>query len=568
MAKVSGSELIARALKQEGVDTVFTIAGDHILPVLDVMADHPFRFVGVRHEEAAVHMADLYARSTGRLGVAMYTTPGFANSLPGLAYAMYSEAPVLSISGSAELAELGRGAMQEIDQVAAAKPFAKASWMVHDPLRIPDFIARAIRLAFSGRRGPVHLTIPVDVQEIEVDESEVAVYPREQYHPSEYQGADPTDIERAIVLLHAAERPYVIAQGPAGYPESGEVLQRFIEATNLPLFTEDMARGLVPDSHPLCFGYFERGLNQAARLLPQADVLLLLGRKQDYTITYLRPPAVSATCKIIQIAPDAEAIGLNRGVDVGMVGDPTAIVQQLTAAAAKHAWAPKPWLQTLRDAQAAQATWTANLAKADAPMHALYVHQVIAGMLRPDDCLTFDGGDFCHLGRGFHQAQLPRRWWYLPNLGLLGSALPTAIGAKVAHPERRVITFTGDGAFGFNAMELETALREQVPVLVVLGNDSTWGIDNGIQIGVYGRGVATDLGHNVRYDIVAQGLGAHGEFVETADQLQPALERAFAAVARGQSALVNVVIQRFVSPRAENAINRIKTGLAKHVGSH
>ena len=566
MAKVSGSLLIARALQQEGVSHIFTIAGDHILPVLDVMAGHNFRFIGVRHEEAAVHMADVWARSTGKLGVAMYTTPGFANSLPGLAYALYSEAPVLSISGSAELAELGRGAMQEIDQVAAAKPFVKAAWMVHDPRRIPDFIARAVRLAFSGRRGPVHLTIPVDVQEQEVDESEVVFYPPEQYRPSERQGGDPTGVERAVALLHAAERPYIIAQGPAGYPETGAALQRFIETTHAPLFTEDWVRGLVPDNHPQCFGYFERGLNRAARLLPQADLVMLLGRKQDYTITYLRPPAVAASARIVQIAPDAEAIGLNRGVDVGMVGDVTTVVEQMTAAAAKYTWSPKPWLGELRAAQAEQAKWTEGLAQPGEPMHALYVHRVIGEMLTPDDCLTFDGGDFCHLGRGYHQAQLPRRWWYLPNLGLLGSSLPSAIGAKLANPERRVIAFTGDGAFGFNAMELETAFRERVPVVVVLGNDSTWGIDNGIQIGVYGRGVATDLGTNVRYDIMATGLGAHGEFVERADQLKPALERAFAAAERGQCALVNVVIQRFVSPRAENAINRIKAGLAKHTG--
>ncbi len=566
MAKVSGSHLIARALQREGVHNVFCIAGDHILPVLDVMADYSFRFVGTRHEEAAVHMADVYARSTGQLGVAMYTTPGFANSLPGLAYALYSEAPVLSISGCAELSELGRGAMQEIDQVAAAKPFVKASWMVHDPRRIPDFIARAVRLAFSGRRGPVHLTIPVDVQELEIEESEVRWYPPEQTRFEEHAGAPAADLERVLDLLQAAQRPYVIAQGPAGYDESGAALRRFIETTKVPLFTEDWARGVVPDGHPQVFGYFERGLNRAARLLPQADLLLLLGRKQDYTITYLRPPAVAATATIIQIAPDADSIGLNRGVDAGIVGDVPTIVGQLAEAAAKRTWKALPWLDTLRAAQAEQAAWTAGLAKPDAPMHSLYVHQVIGQMLTPDDCLVFDGGDFCHLGRGYHQAELPRRWWYLPNLGLLGSALPSALAAKLAHPERRVVAFTGDGAFGFNAMELETALREQIPVTVVLGNDSTWGIDNGIQIGVYGRGVATDLSPKLRYDLMAAGLGAHGEFVETAGQLRPAMERAFAANAAGQAALVNVVIQRVVSPRAENAITRIKTALAAHGG--
>ncbi len=173
MARVTGSHLISKALKLEGVNNVFTIAGDHTLPVMDVMADQDFRFIDTRHEQAAVHMADAYGRITGQLGVAMYTTPGFANAIPGLTNAMHSESPLLSIAGSADLSELGRGAMQEIDQVAMAAPVTKGSFLVHDARRIPDFIAKAVRLAFSGRRGPVHLTIPIDIQDQEVDEDEV-----------------------------------------------------------------------------------------------------------------------------------------------------------------------------------------------------------------------------------------------------------------------------------------------------------------------------------------------------------------------------------------------------------
>ena len=173
---VSGSELIARALSLEGVNTVFTLAGDHILPVLDVMADGDFRFIDTRHEQAAVHMADAWGRITGRPGVAMYTTPGFANAIPGLANAMHSGSPLLSISGCAELLELGRGAMQEIDQIGMALPVTKGSWMVTDARRIADMISTALRVAYEGRRGPVHLTIPVDVQQQLVPEDEVAFY--------------------------------------------------------------------------------------------------------------------------------------------------------------------------------------------------------------------------------------------------------------------------------------------------------------------------------------------------------------------------------------------------------
>jgi acetolactate synthase I/II/III large subunit len=553
--KVTGSHLIGKALKLEGVDKIFTLAGDHILPVLDVLADQEFRFIDTRHEQAAVHMADAWGRLTGQIGVSMYTTPGFANALPGLAHALHSESPVISISGSADLAELGRGAMQEIDQIGAATPFTKGAWLVHDARRIPDFIARAVRTAFSGRRGPVHLTIPIDVQEQGVSEDEVTFFPPSEYRAAEHTFANPKLIHQAIELLHQAQRPFIIAGGPTGYAASGEVLTRFLELTHLPLFTEDLGRGLVSDEHPLCFGFFERGLNRAARLLREADVVVLLGRKQDYTISYAQPPTIAGDARIIQVDPSPAEIGRNRGVAVGIVGDIEAIVDQLTQEAKNTSWKPLPWLKQLQAEREAQAAWLESLTKAENPMHAMYVHKTLARFLRPHDCLVFDGGDFCHFGRAFLQARQPRRWWYVPTLGMLGSSLPTALAAKLAHPDSRVVVLTGDGAFGFNAMEFDTAVRHQLPIVAILGNDSAWGIDRQIQLGLYGRPVATDLLRS-RYDMVVQGLGGHGEYVERPEDLRPALERAFAA---GKPALVNVAVQRAISPRAEAAIARRQT---------
>jgi len=550
--KVTGSHLIGRALKLEGVHNIFTLAGDHILPVLDVMADMEFRFIDTRHEQAAVHMADAWGRITGQPGVSMYTTPGFANALPGLAHALHSESPVISISGSADLAELGRGAMQEIDQIGAATPFSKGAWLVHDARRIPDYIARAVRTAFSGRRGPVHLTIPIDVQEQEVLEEEVIFYQPGEYRAEPRMFADAVLIQQAIQLLHQAERPLILAGGPTGYGASGELLQRFIELTHLPLFTEDLARGMLPDDHPLCFGFFERGLNRATRLLPQADVVMLLGRKQDYTIGYMWPPAVAAEARIIQVDPAMTEIGRNRGVALGILGDIQAVLEQMLTEAGRLPWKPLPWLKQLEAERKAQLPWLDSLTNVGTPMHAMQVHKALARFLRPEDSLVFDGGDFCHFGRAFHQAFLPRRWWYVPTLGMLGSALPTGLAAKLVYPDARVVVLTGDGAFGFNAMEFDTAVRHNLPVVAVLGNDAAWGIDRQIQLGLYGRPVATDL-LGTRYDQVVQGLGGHGEFVERPEELVPALERAFAS---GKPALVNVAVQRAISPRAEAAIAR------------
>ena len=549
MARVTGSHLISKSLKLEGVDNIFTLAGDHVLPVLDVMADGDFRFIDTRHEQAAVHMADAWGRITGQLGVCMYTTPGFANAVPGLANAMHSESPLLSIAGCADLSELGRGAMQEIDQVGMAAPTAKESLLIYDARRIPDTIARAVRLAYSGRRGPVHLTIPTDVQEQEVEESEVAFFNPDEYRAGAAILAPAELVRQAVELLRQAQRPFVIAGEAAGYTQDGQALQQFAETTRAPVLTEGQARGLVPDDHPYGFGFFERGLNRAASQLRAADVVVLLGRKQDYTIGFCRPPNVAADAKIIQIDPAAAEIGRNRGVAVGIVGDVSSVLEQLTAAAARYSWSDLPWLEELR---AAQGEWAEGLAVPDTPMHGMFVHKTLAAMLRPDDFLSFDGGDFCHFGRALLPAQMPKRWSYVSSLGMLGSSLPSALAAQVAYPDSRVINLTGDGAFGFNGMEFDTAVRHGLNVVTIMGNDAAWGIDRQIQLGLYGRPVATDL-LPTRYDLVVQGLGGHGELVERPEELKPALERAFAA---NKPALVNVAVQRAISPRAAAAIAR------------
>jgi acetolactate synthase-1/2/3 large subunit len=554
MARVSGGHLICRALKLEGVRNIFGLAGDHILPTLDVMADQDFRIIDTRHEQAAVHMADAWSRITEQPGICMYTTPGFANSIPGLTNAMHSEAPVISIAGCADLHELGRGAQQEIDQVAMAGPICKGSFMVPDIRRIPEFIARAMRLAFSGRRGPVHLTIPIDVQEQSIDEDEVAFTKPDEYRAEAAMLARPDLVRKAVALLRQARKPLLIAGSAAGYTLSGETLQRFIEATRLPLLTEEQSRGLVSDDHPYAFGFFERGLNRAAGKVRAADLVVLLGRKQDFTIGFCRPPNVAKDAKIIQIDPSPLEIGRNRGVAVGIAGDVTSVLDQMREEAEKHTWNELPWIEELRQVRRDQAAWADDLGRSETPMHALFVHKAVRSILRPDDCLVFDGGDFCHFGRSLLPALKPKHWLYVSSLGMLGSALPSALAAQLAYPDARVIMLTGDGAFGFNAMEFDTAVRHKLNVVAILGNDSAWGIDRQIQLGLYGRSVATDL-LQTRYDQVVQGLGGHGEFVGRPEELEPALERAFAA---GKPTLLNVAVQRAISPRAEAAIGRRK----------
>ena len=552
---VTGSDLIARALSLEGVRTVFTLAGDHILPVLDVMADREFRFIDTRHEQAAVHMADAWGRITGQPGVAMYTTPGFANAIPGLANAMHSGSPLLSISGCAELLELGRGAMQEIDQVGMAQPTTKGAWMVTDARRIPDMIATALRVAYEGRRGPVHLTIPVDIQQQVVSMDDVVFYGPGEYRDLGAPAASAERIREAIDILHAAERPLIIVGSAGAYARSGEALEALIETTRIPLMTEGDARGLVSDAHPYCYGFFDSGLNRAARLIRDADAVVLMGRKQDLIVGYAMPPTIASDAKIVQIDPSAAEIARNRGVAVGIHGDVEAVARQMTEAASQRKWRELPWLSKLADERREQQQELEELGQRESPMHAIFVHKSVRNHIGQEDFVTYDGGDFCHFGRAYSPALSPKTWWYLPPLGMLGQSLPTAIAAKAAYPERRVFMFTGDGAFGFNAMEYDTAVRHNLPIIGIMGNDSAWGIDRQIQLGVYGKSVATDLLPS-RYDQVVRGLGGHGELIEHPDELDSAIER---AIRLDRPALLNVRVQNAISPRAQAAINRWKS---------
>ena len=553
--KITGSQLISKSLKIEGVKNIFTIAGDHVLPALDDIYDEGFRLVDTRHEQAATHMADAWGRLTGTLGVSIYTTPGFANAIPGLANAMHSESPLLSISGSAELSELGRGAMQEIDQVGMAKPTTKGSWMVTDPRRIPDMISHAIRVAFEGRRGPVHLTIPVDVQQMEIDEKEVNFFERDQYISSQSSTASKEQIAKAIDIMKMAKKPLIIVGSPGAYSKSGDHIRKLVETTKFPIMTEGDARGIIADTHKYSRGFFDSGLNKAARKIRESDLDILLGRKQDLIVGYAMSPIIPSDAKVIQVDPDGSVIGRNRGVDVGIVGSISVVAAQLTEEASKHQWGKLDWLDVLSSEQSDHENELSSLALEESPLHAMFVHKTVGQHLKDDDILVFDGGDFCHFGRAYYKSNQPDSWWYLPTSGMLGQSIPTAIAAKLAYPERRVVMFTGDGAFGFNGMEYDTAVRHHIPIVGIMGNDSAWGIDKQIQIGVFGKSVATDLLPS-RYDQVVKALGGHGELIEHPSELSDGIERAFKLE---RPALLNVRIRNEISPRAQAAVDRWKS---------
>ena len=352
-----------------------------------------------------------------------------------------------------------------------------------------------------------------------------------------------------------AKKPLIIVGSPGAYSKSGDDIRRLVETTKFPIMTEGDARGIIADTHKYSRGFFDSGLNKAARKIRESDLVILMGRKQDLIVGYAMSPIVPDNAKVIQVDPDGSVIGRNRGVDVGIVGNISEVAAQLTEEASKHQWGKLDWLDVLSSEQSDQENELSLLALEESPMHAMFVHKTVSQHLKDDDILVFDGGDFCHFGRAYYKSNQPDSWWYLPTSGMLGQSIPTAIAAKLAYPGRRVVMFTGDGAFGFNGMEYDTAVRHHIPIVGIMGNDSAWGIDKQIQIGVFGKSVATDLLPS-RYDQVVKALGGHGELIEHPSELSDGIERAFKLE---RPALLNVRIRNEISPRAQAAVDRWKS---------
>ena len=555
MANLTGAHLFIRCLKQEGIQKVFTIVGDTILPLVEAAAQEGIEFIDTRHEGAALHMADGYARITGQPAVGIFTGgPGFANAISALPAVYTSESPVIFVAGCAELPEKGMTTFQEIDQIAMAAPVTKGSWLIHDRQRIPEFVATAFRTAMSGRPGPVHLTLPINLQEQEISEDELPKYLPAEYRNQGRSQGDPALVQQAASLLSRAKRPVIIVGNPARYSVTPEQIQGLVEATGVPVFTVEQARGLLDDDHPLCFGYADGALNPAARRFREADVVLLLGKRLDHRYRYGN--IFGPDARIIQADPSAAEIGRNRGIDVGLLGDLGAIVEQLTAAVKSGGQENiSDWLNQLEADRTAWLDGLRDKATGQTPMHPLDVFTGLEHLIDPDTVIVLDGGDYVQWGRSYLKARKPGHFIRLGPLSHLGAGIPYAMAAKLAYPDSKVLLFIGDGAFGFYAMEYDTCIRHNLPITTVMGNDSTWGIDQTFQLAYYDRAVATDL-RDVRYDRVVEAMGGYAEYVERPEEVAPAVERALAS---GRPSLVNAIVRSEASPLAEAMIAR-RTG--------
>ena len=548
MAKVTGGELLVRALRARGVRQVFSLPGAGIFPIYDACLTEGIAVTAGRHEGAVVHAAEGWARLSGEPGIAILPEgPGHANGVAGVATAYAECSPVIMMSAIDESSCLGKGAIQELPQVAMCAPITKWATLVSDIAQVPDCVTQAFIKAQTGVPGPVHLSLTADVLEQVVEETDVLLL---EAPPAQADtAADPDGIEQAVDLLAGAERPVIIAGITAYWSKAGPHLQGLIEQAHIPLFTVERARGLVSDDHPYCFGDGYSSVNPVAQLIHHADVVAVLGDKIDCRFAYGR---CFGQAKVIHVCPEPREIGKNCPVAVGPSCDAGTAAAQLLAAAGHRDWKEKrKWLEALREARQEHEALFRDLAASDhAPPHPLRIAKEVERFIDEDTVLVFDGGDVSGWTRSYFRARRPGRWQTGTVLGHMGIGLPYAIGAQLAAPESRVVLLTGDGALGFCAAEFETAVRHRLPVVVVVANDACWGIEEYLQTESFGpdRRVATGL-TNVRWDQVAVAMGGHGEHVETPDQLRPALDRAFAA---GRPACVNVTVEGTPSPMAQS----------------
>lgn len=538
MADVSGGLLAAKMLKAEGVDYIFGLVGGHIYTLFDGCVDVGIRVIDVRHEAAAAHMAEGLALVTGRPGVAVVTAgPGFTNSLTGVANATVANSPMILISGHSPLGGFDTGTLQDLNQIDIIRPLTKLSRTIYQTERIPDYMAMAFRHTQAGRPGPVYLEIPVDVFNRRVDETKVALPAK--YRSEARPAGDPEAIEKALDLLGRAERPVVVVGSGVWWSQAHDALKAFVEKSGIPVFTRNNGRGAISDKHPLCFGA------SALSGLFKADVALIVGTQFDFTLASGRFPE---TLKVIRVDIEQTAIGHNRGIDVGIVGDARRVFEQLTDGIKSKKF--DVWTKTLADARDQRAERLRPfMESSQRPIHPLRLLREMSKFIDEDTIVTIDGGDIGAFGSMVLPTYAPGQ--HLANgastFGCLGVGLPFALAAKLALPKKKVMVLIGDGSFGLNAMEFDTAVRHNLPVVMVVSNDGCWGmIKHGIQDVIPNeRIVACDLPVN-RYEKIVEVLGGYGEYVEDPDQIAPAIERAFAS---GKPACVNVATDPRVSPR-------------------
>ena len=536
---VRGADIVAQSLALAGVQRLFTLSGNQIMPIFDACLDVGIELIHVRHEAAAVHMADAWAKLTGQLGVALLTAgPGHTNGLGALLSAKASESPLLLLSGHAPLTQLGNGAFQELPQAQLAQPLCKAASTVESVAALGSAIAAAACTALSGRPGPVHLSVPFDVVNETVDNN--TVLPSGDAFAPPRQELDPQTLTPMITALHQAQRPLILT-GPALQNHHGLALSQTLSAsTGIPVIGMESPRGLK-----------DPALGVLPELLAAADVVVLLGKILDFSLQFGASSVFATAEQIFVIEPEAELIErAQRLLESRLVGTvcaaPAAALQDLLQQVTAYDWPTSTWHDQAHEwVDYRPEDWASVQSAPEGPLHPVTVCRIIQPLLdqSPDAVLVADGGEFGQ----WAQACLTAPHRIINGLsGAIGASLSYAIAARLAQPTAPVIAMLGDGTIGFHLSEFDTAIRYGLPFVAVIGNDARWNAEHQIQLRDYGpeRLVGCQL-NPTRYDQVVMAMGGHGEWVNQPDELLPALQRACQS---GLPACVNVMIESLPAP--------------------
>ncbi len=545
-----GGEVVARMLAAEGVERVFGIVDGSYFGLCTSLRKCGIELVSPRHETSAVHAAAAYARLTGRLGVCMASNgPGVANALPGVAVENAEGNRVLLITSARRegtIAPDRGGTYQSFPQVETTAAMAKWSCRVPSFGRLQEIVRRALRVSWSGRPGVVHVDIPESVLNGKFDLGPGWLWEPRRYRPLAPISPDPDLVEEAAELLVRARAPMIHAGSGVVHARAYEELAAVAEALHAPVTTSWGARAAVDERFGYAVPMIYVDLVREVRC--ESDVALVLGSRIGETDWWGKPPywAPPARLRTIQVDIDEETIGNNRPADLGIVADVRAFLRRLREAIAARkdaidVAARRARLARVQDARAgARAALDRKLADHAAPMCSAHVPAVCRRVFPDDAIAVFDGGNACVWANFYHEARAPGTVLSTPKFGMLGAGLAQAIGAKVAFPERHVYLVTGDGAFGFHPQEIETAVRHRLPIVTLILCDGQWGMVKMSQsfmlrpIKTLLRGslapeetVGTDFAE-VRWDVVARGMGAHGERVSAPGDLEPAIRRALA----------------------------------------
>lgn len=535
MSRIDGGALTARALRKFGLKQVFGLVGYQISPIYVGCRNENINIYGVRHEQAAVHMADGYAQVTGKPAVVtVIGGPGFANTTMGILKAYYSHTPMIVIVGAFDPSKRDTGGLQDLNQLSCVRDHVKWCGTVYDTKRIPEYIAIAYRNAVNGRRGPVVLEIPINVLGQSIDENEV-IWP-EHYHTDACIRGDERYIERAVELIQQAERPMLVSGNGIFYSNGSEILREFVEYTSIPTFTMNAGRGTLPDSHPLCFGN-GRPLDAGDQLnaYKNTDLVIIAGSSIDYTFFFMKGAIYNPELKVIQIDIDPCEIGKNsRPIDVGIIGNSASVLKDMLEIMKRKeisfSGKYQTWINQLQNNKREFDKRIKDV-PGDSPLiHPVHIMDAINRIQPEDSIVVLDGSNAMFWGSQFIQTQCPGHQIIGPSgtYGPMGTGLGLALGAKIAKPGKKVLLYTGDGSFGFDIADIATAVEYKIPVVVIIHNDAAWGFCRETQQLIYNETCGTELGM-IHYEEIAKSFGAQGTLVTRQEDFIPALKEALDA---------------------------------------